>query len=395
MFSSNLFGQEVDVDGNLEESNEVLKDTWTLEQLAFSSLKELKKEPETFYKKLMKKLFIDDIEKIKGIEELWKDRSKPNSLEESDLNVELPTEGEIESSSNDYQIWNLTKLMKLFKSSIFQLISRNNEVIFDKDDEESLNFVSAAANLRAKVFGIEVKSKFDIKAMAGNIIPAIATTNAIAASMIIIHANNILKGNFDNYCNSYINYGSSTSRNIFTIEKLCNPNPDCDVCSTDRGLIKVDCFKTNLKEILIQIIPLYLKELENKFPNQEILKIDEEDATVLEGNRLLYDIEDDNKNGYKTLFELGVIDSKILKIDISPRRPLLLGIINEIGNSLISVEFDLIEPKTKTKALKSKLEETKKSNDFNFEDELICIDEKDDIIEIVKVDIKKAKISQE
>ena len=34
---------------------------------------------------------------------------------------------------------------------------------FDKDDEDTLDFVAASANLRSTVFGIETKSKFDIK----------------------------------------------------------------------------------------------------------------------------------------------------------------------------------------------------------------------------------------
>jgi ubiquitin-like 1-activating enzyme E1 B len=34
---------------------------------------------------------------------------------------------------------------------------------FDKDDDDTLDFVAAAANLRSLVFGIEIKSKFDIK----------------------------------------------------------------------------------------------------------------------------------------------------------------------------------------------------------------------------------------
>ena len=34
---------------------------------------------------------------------------------------------------------------------------------FDKDDEDTLDFVAASANLRSIVFGIETKSKFDIK----------------------------------------------------------------------------------------------------------------------------------------------------------------------------------------------------------------------------------------
>lgn len=36
-------------------------------------------------------------------------------------------------------------------------------ITFDKDDEDTLDFVAASANLRSRVFKIEEKSKFDIK----------------------------------------------------------------------------------------------------------------------------------------------------------------------------------------------------------------------------------------
>lgn len=34
---------------------------------------------------------------------------------------------------------------------------------FDKDDVDTLDFVTAAANLRAATFQVELKSKFDVK----------------------------------------------------------------------------------------------------------------------------------------------------------------------------------------------------------------------------------------
>jgi hypothetical protein len=36
-------------------------------------------------------------------------------------------------------------------------------ITFDKDDADTLDFVAASANLRSNIFGIESKSKFDIK----------------------------------------------------------------------------------------------------------------------------------------------------------------------------------------------------------------------------------------
>lgn len=69
-------------------------------------------------------------------------------------------------------------------------------ITFDKDDEDTLDFVTASANLRSIVFGIETKSRFDTKQMAGNIIPAIATTNAIVAGLCALEAYKVLKGDF-------------------------------------------------------------------------------------------------------------------------------------------------------------------------------------------------------
>lgn len=41
---------------------------------------------------------------------------------------------------------------------------------FDKDDVDTLDFVTAAANLRSQIFDIEQKSKFDVKRKVTNFI---------------------------------------------------------------------------------------------------------------------------------------------------------------------------------------------------------------------------------
>ena len=52
--------------------------------------------------------------------------------------------------------------------------------------------MTACANLRAHAFHIPTKSRFEVKEMAGNIIPAIATTNAIVAGMSVMLALKVL-----------------------------------------------------------------------------------------------------------------------------------------------------------------------------------------------------------
>ena len=72
-------------------------------------------------------------------------------------------------------------------------------LIFDKDDQLAVEFVTAAANIRASSFGILPHSLFEAKGVAGNIVHAVATTNAIIAGLIVIEAIKVLKGDYQNY----------------------------------------------------------------------------------------------------------------------------------------------------------------------------------------------------
>ena len=65
---------------------------------------------------------------------------------------------------------------------------------FDKDDPLAVDFVTAASNLRSHSYGIPLLSLFEAKGIAGNIIHAIATTNAIVAGLIVLEALKLLGG---------------------------------------------------------------------------------------------------------------------------------------------------------------------------------------------------------
>ena len=49
-----------------------------------------------------------------------------------------------------------------------QVSNYNDHLVWDKDDEEAMDFVAACSNIRSKIFGISQKTRFDIKSMAGN-----------------------------------------------------------------------------------------------------------------------------------------------------------------------------------------------------------------------------------
>jgi hypothetical protein len=57
-----------------------------------------------------------------------------------------------------------------------------------------VDFVTAASNLRASSYGIPTQSAFAAKGMAGNIIHAIATTNAMVSGLLVVEAIKVLAG---------------------------------------------------------------------------------------------------------------------------------------------------------------------------------------------------------
>ncbi|KAL3906596.1 MAG: hypothetical protein SGILL_009208, partial [Bacillariaceae sp.] len=94
-------------------------------------------------------------------------------------------------------IWSLEESVAVLVSCIQQAAETPKAELleeFDKDDDLAMRFVTAASNLRSSVFGIEpLQSLYSAKGIAGNIIPAIATTNAICAGLQILQAFKILK----------------------------------------------------------------------------------------------------------------------------------------------------------------------------------------------------------
>jgi ubiquitin-like 1-activating enzyme E1 B len=108
---------------------------------------------------------------------------------------------------------------------------------------------------------------------SGNIIPAIATTNAIAAGLQILQVFQILRAqleaakkmpdhdgdskslHLDQYC-SYINVVRNATRSglLLTASKLAPPNPNCFVCKNAILTVKLSVDKWNLQEFLEKIV---------------------------------------------------------------------------------------------------------------------------------------------
>lgn len=124
---------------------------------------------------------------------------KPVPLPHAQALALTTTAPPVSSSSSlleSQHVWPISKCAAVFEEAIVKMWSARRAELgslsFDKDDELAMDFVTAASNLRCHVFGIERKSPFEVKGIAGNIIHAIATTNAIVAGLQVLEAIRVL-----------------------------------------------------------------------------------------------------------------------------------------------------------------------------------------------------------
>ncbi|KAH1394249.1 hypothetical protein LV164_001400 [Aspergillus fumigatus] len=235
------------------------------EAQALKAIRESMGSPE-FYQKVFEKVFKEDIERLRGMEDMWKSRTAPQPLDFEKLQQESSSIEPI-ISVNDQKVWSSAEDFVVFKDSLERLSRRLKTLqetakdglkpilFFDKDDVDTLDFVTASANLRATIFGIEPKSKFDTKQMAGNIIPAIATTNAMTAGLCVLQAFKVLKDDFQNAKMVFLERSGARAVNS---DSLKPPNPSCPVCSVATARIKIDPERATVNDLVQDVLRLQL-----------------------------------------------------------------------------------------------------------------------------------------
>ncbi|KAI9843529.1 MAG: E1 ubiquitin-activating protein uba2 [Sclerophora amabilis] len=293
-----------------------------------------------FPREVFQKVFHEDIQRLRSMEGMWRTRKPPEVLDFEQITEKasaiLPL-----ISTKDQAPWTLEENYAVFADSLRRLSGRLQEaqaktapegppaiLSFDKDDNDTLDFVAASANLRAHIFGIEVRSKFDIKQMAGNIIPAIATTNAMVASLCVLQAYKVLRERLDTARMVFLT--KSTDR-VLSAEPLRPPNPDCPSCGVAQIRLEVDTSRATLDDLVGGFLRPKLGYGEEFSVNNDI--------------GTLYDPElDDNLN--KRFSDLGIKSDSFLTVidedDESPRVNLVLAIseksISEDSKPLVAPE---------------------------------------------------------
>lgn len=220
---------------------------------------------DNFAENVFNKVFSKDIDRLRKMEDAWKTRKPPDVLFYDTLQAEA-SETQASISQSDQITWSRNENFTVFKDSLQRLSQRylnaqtqalkdrspNPNITFDKDDEDTLDLVTAAANLRSDIFSIPTKSKFDIKQMAGNIIPAIATTNAMIAGLCVMQAFKILRDEYFRAKMIFLNRGDISAGLVDP------PKPDCAVCGVAMSRIEIDPARATLSDLVDGVLKLEL-----------------------------------------------------------------------------------------------------------------------------------------
>ncbi|KAL7500855.1 hypothetical protein ACHAWT_010356 [Skeletonema menzelii] len=208
-------------------------------------------------------LFVTEIEKQIGMDRYKTAEKVPVPVSADDLakcNTIITGGGEDHllppTERKDYaptQIWSPSDCIQELASCFLDVAASPDQPLpeFDKDDDMAMRFVTAASNLRSYVFQIDpIQSLYSAKGIAGNIIPAIATTNAIVAGLQVLQCFHILKAQLSTSSNRDGDDDGADERS--NLKKTCrytyclrdktrkgyylqpttlpDPNPNCFVC---------------------------------------------------------------------------------------------------------------------------------------------------------------------
>ncbi|BBH09363.1 SUMO-activating enzyme 2 [Prunus dulcis] len=165
---------------------------------------------EQYGRRIYDHVFGYNIEVALSNEETWKNRNRPKPIYSSEFmpndlsqqNGSMEKNGAANDMSsvsamaslgmkNPQDVWSLKENSRVFLEAL--------KLFFLKREKLAVEFVTAAANIRAASFGIPLHGLFEAKGIAGNIVHAVATTNAIIAGLIVIEAIKVLQNDTKNY----------------------------------------------------------------------------------------------------------------------------------------------------------------------------------------------------
>ncbi|CAK9003715.1 unnamed protein product [Durusdinium trenchii] len=194
-------------------------------------------------KRIFAHLFEEDIRKQAELEDLWSDQRPPPgplSYEEALKKNECPTDADKDKLETQ-KVPSVAGDAKGFVASVAKMYGERRDLIgqssFSKDDPIAMDFVHCAANLRMQNYRIPRLSRWDAQSIAGSIIPAVASTNAIVAGLEVVQLLHVLQSLGKPMKESrartvWVRFPEPSRKKILQPSSLHSPNPDCFVCGS-------------------------------------------------------------------------------------------------------------------------------------------------------------------
>lgn len=199
-------------------------------------------------KKIFTSLFHDDIIKQAELEDLWSEKRpppRPLNFDESLKAADKPAskvsgsgEATLEAQKVPAVADDAAGLVKAV-ASMYAPARRSliGQSVFSKDDPLSMDFVHCAANLRMENYRIDRLSRWDAQSIAGAIVPAVASTNAIVAGLEVVQLVHVLTSMLEgkkvreSKCRTvWVRYPEPSRKKILQPSKLQGPSKGCFVC---------------------------------------------------------------------------------------------------------------------------------------------------------------------
>ncbi|KZV94438.1 hypothetical protein EXIGLDRAFT_611663 [Exidia glandulosa HHB12029] len=285
------------------------------------ALRSTNDDPEAAAKAAFEKVYDADIQNLLIMKDMWRSRAPPVPLDFDTIQSGsfvlrgTPAAPQTNGTSNgtngaatnghshapglkDQKTLTLGDNLRLFVSSAVRLAERlragEGTISFDKDDDDTLDFVTASSNLRSAAYGIPGKTRWEVKEMAGNIIPAIATTNAVVSGLIVLQALHLLR----QAPNAIRNVHLSASKAAIPLSSssVIPPDPGCAVCRDCYTVVRCDPTRATLGDVVHGVMGGAGREV-----------------SVFEGQRVLSDPDWDD-NFERTLDSLGIVQGKFVTI---------------------------------------------------------------------------------
>lgn len=234
-------------------------------------------EADAFVARVAHRVFHADVAEQAAMTELWAKREPPIPLDVAALaatttggggpwagHQAVAAGGTLDLLSQT--AWDVEASAAALTGTLTRLVATRSAAFgtltFDKDDADALAFVTAASNLRSAAYGVPLQSPWAVKGIAGNIVHAIATTNAVVAGLLTLEAVKVVAAM------AAPGEDLSATRSIFVLkepsgdgvkgrprrlcmpERLAPPAPGCYVCSSGQLTLRVDAATCTLRTLV-------------------------------------------------------------------------------------------------------------------------------------------------